>query len=658
MTSFLNRKQVFYLPVGLTALQKDLMEILISLHSKSFLEQYSPDSVDELANCPGEEFKRSTERLHLPPLSPLQLAYMLSSNIKAIANHPCLLVEHYMPRKLLLMQSGEDLISASDKFQKLDDLLNCIIHRDRSVFPQELKIALIAHSVKELDLIEGYLLGKHIRLKRLSGTSLFDEKHSYRDVSPESSSKDATPSGNSADCTERVSKSNGGPGYAKDDYDYSSKERRHRHEPDVGFSDNRDWLFLATTTHLTHASTLFNDYDIDMIISFDPMLYEGSASVENIRGRGKPVPIVKLLVKDSPDHYLLSHGQINDDDVEYLTSSIAHFVRHRRNIKTENYHQKLHRFTIGLLSGEATPASLPKLEHTREDGRPIVKFLNESYLKPLSHTTFKLSPVLHQLDIKSYQTFLMQMIVSRLKVCEEEYKKGQKTILSKRLRETMRQNDFDEIKAESGRVFKKFKDNEANVNDSEKRVERAKDEYEKLREYNQFLQDRKQKLEISLSNHDSKEELEINRKNLLNLRKELDSLLESNASKSKVNDLLRSQYQIKSSEAAEQALSIKTLKEAKEALIKELDGPATKLRSTSALKEDNRLQKRLARAVRQREFLQGYVDKMQQQYSLNGNSLSTTSSSKNGPHSSDSGRGGLSASSRARATRASSPTYV
>jgi len=368
---------VNYLPVGLTNFQKDLIEILVSIHAISFRNELN-----------GVKHEPTMSDNGYPSLSSRQLTYMFNTHVRAVANHPCLLVDHYMPRQFLRMEPTERLINSSDKFRILQTLLHCLSTLCNPENGELLKIAIISHSIKELDLLESIVLGKQFKLKRLSGTALYAEGTDFkrdmqlhgremssmknvsnsgeaksmavRSTSPSTSSANISPVESAEEHGSRgstpvtttsnnthantvssgwasTSTTNGGSnasssgssssgpigtsytGYPKDDYDYSIKHNRKRQKV-----DNRNWLFLTTSTHLAHEQTLLDEYSLDLIISFDPLLDPTLLAIKNInkshfqysttkvtqRMKNKyKVPIVKLLVRDSPDHYLLQNDE-------------------------------------------------------------------------------------------------------------------------------------------------------------------------------------------------------------------------------------------------------------------------------------------------------------------------------------------------------------
>ncbi|CEP63756.1 Hda2p LALA0_S09e01794g [Lachancea lanzarotensis] len=588
----------FCIPVGLTSLQKDLIEILISTHAKSLLQLCNKqDPIKTLED--GE----NGAKLTLPALSPEQLTSLLSTNIRAIANHPCLLVEHYMPRKLLLMEPGDRLIDTSDKFQKMAALLDSLRYRDRKRFPNALQIAVISHSVKELDLIEGYLLGKSVKLKRLSGTSLFDEKHLYGEPETDSSTP-VRSTGNS-----------------KEDYDYGKRKSR------TSKGDFRDWLFVATSTHLARAPDLLDGYSIDLVIGFDPLIDENLECFARMRSAGKKVPLVKLLVKDSPDHYSMVHRHAKSVD-DLFMDSLLHFVKHRQTITHDDGTGWLRQFAEELLKETVPdPALIPTCSLANKYSQmdlleSVTKFQS---LSPLSTIDFKLEPVNQDLDIKTYQSVLMDRIVQRLTACDAEYFAREKEILDKRVQETIRQNKLDELKVDAATIFKQSREDEGPALESAKKLSKAQADDLKLRERLKFLSEQKASFEGRLGDDTTPLSSQISAlsADLEVLKGERDTEKQANVQRSMENDELRARYQSESSNAASKSMVLQQLRERRDELKARLSGPAVSLFSRSALEHETALKEQLIQIVRQSQFTQGYVKKIQKQYFLNGSQSST-----------------------------------
>ncbi|EJS42267.1 hda2p [Saccharomyces arboricola H-6] len=636
--------KVYYLPVTLTQFQKDLSEILISLHAISFKTSIAGGLQANSSNK-SDDSSANHQTHSYPRLSERQLTYIFDSNIRAIANHPSLLVDHYMPRQLLRMEPTESSIAGSHKFQVLNHLINSLCFRDKVETPNKvIKCAIIAHSIKELDLLEGLVLGKKFRIKRLSGTSLYNEKHKFPTLTmvDSTTNKDGTP--NSLSSTSSNSNSTSYTGYSKDDYDYSVKRNLKKRK-----FNNEDWLFLATTKHLKHDPCLLANYDLDVIISFDPMLYIELPALQLLKNSSnKTIPIIKLLVQNSPDHYLLDSEIKNsgtgprcvngedhvDDDSEYeeMKSSLLYFLQ-ARNSKVENFNVDYAALIQCCLQGKDCNYLLPTLDLTTLDETSKDLSCPELWqprLTALHYCTTKLPLWDGPLDIKSYQTELMHRAVIRLRDTQDEYEKGTAPLNEKRFKENQRQNKLDEIKHSAGVTFKKKQDLDKSINDSEKRYRHAMTESAKLdTKLNALL---KIKLELenfgklypevtSSGDHSEKEPALTSKLNEyivtnVTLTETLKELEEANAKKSEENDELRSQYQIESSKAAESAQTVKTLQESMKSLENEMNGPLTKFSTQSLKKELECLRNDFQSLKSRNKFLKDYINSMNRQYDL------------------------------------------
>ncbi|SJM87869.1 related to HDA1 complex subunit 2 [Zygosaccharomyces bailii] len=622
---------VFYLPVGLTPFQRDLTEILVSLHARSFQKELESDGDD------------SDAMVQYPQISTKQLTYMLDKGIRVVANHPCLLVDHYMPRQFLRMEPTESLVTTSDKFQKLQELLSHFIQRDREEFPDILKICIISHNVRELDILEGLVLGKRMRIKRLSGTSLYDEKHVFpmepsdASIDPQDS-KDGTPNNESS--------SNKYTGYSRDDYDYSLKRKM---RPIGKYED--DWLFLTTTTHLLNDPELMKGYNVDYTISFDPSLDPSLPALENLKGKGKKKsPLIKLLVKDSPDHFFLENPLPEGaNKYEHLKAAIKHFLLLRHitfdNLPCVNYQEVVK----ALLKGEVAIPSLAEMSLSDVPKDAPLFQLTMTNLET-DHNTLTIDEKIF--DMKSYQSELNKRTLDRLHQVQKECRHRDEILARKRLSETERQNYLDETREGACNVFKKFQNTEKSIIDSEKRLERCKTESAKLDEKIASLDEEIKELKRITSLEDASQEIYQYTDRIWGFKNQLQTLLHDNSQKNQRNDTLRSNYQQKSSQAAEQAQCLKVLKNTAEQLQKDVDGPALRTQTNSLLSQEERLKNELASLKSRSKFLKSYVVEMTNYYSLKlsagDDSLSSRPQTQNGRP----------AASRYRSTRSNTPAYT
>lgn len=162
---------IYYLPINQTLVQKELIELMVQLHKKSILKS--------LGKIKTENSDSATDSKGNPLLNENVMLETFVSSVKQIDNHPTLLVNHFIPKNLLLLDTKENIINSSLKYVRLDEILNCIIARKK-----QKTIIISVSNAKELDLVESILIGKSgLQYYRFSGASLYYENHGSFDFS-------------------------------------------------------------------------------------------------------------------------------------------------------------------------------------------------------------------------------------------------------------------------------------------------------------------------------------------------------------------------------------------------------------------------------------------------------------------------------------------
>ncbi|SSD59355.1 uncharacterized protein SCODWIG_01116 [Saccharomycodes ludwigii] len=324
-----------YIPVGLTPLQYDLIQILNYIYLANKHRNNTNGGTDSLTTT-----KNNVE------LSNDQLI----KKTRNILNHPCLIVEHFIPRHLLITQPKEQLLYSSDKFSKLNKLLDILVEHNLNddvsgntptningihniTLPTTLtkNVALVAHNVKELDLIEAILLGKpNYEIVRLSGTSLFNNNGYVKDT--------CNYKENNVTNTATVVFANNNDNKKKKSRKEKKKRKEKENDKKRKVSDNNNikpstgkkrirksvqksyrlnqtqaqqkktttkkiCIFLLTSTHLNHVSENFltAQFNVDYVICFDSLVDPKSTPPLN----HSSLTITKLLVIDFYDHRTL-----------------------------------------------------------------------------------------------------------------------------------------------------------------------------------------------------------------------------------------------------------------------------------------------------------------------------------------------------------------
>lgn len=556
-------EKVYYLPVGLSAVQRDLYEILIKLHKNSIIRQLREGEDDFAAAYTNGNSTEQDDSL--PPLSDDDLQNLLYRNMTLISNHPYLLVEHYMPKQLLLMESHERLFLASDKFSKFDKLLGVLEELS-------LNVVIVGHSIKELDLIEAFILGRDLNYKRYSGTSLYEDQNTVK--LEENSAK------SSAGSDKKTSK----------DDDYIPRSQRNRKHPKPAFP-----LSLHLITHQQLKTTFFEGVALDFIISFDPSLDENDSHINFLRSTTNTkysadslVPLIKIIVSQSQYHGFIKLKDSTDDEDALKRNTLFSAIANRRLDHTKELdelcgvsYQNLKGFFRDPFTNRWPVKDLPDFKiHTKEQ---VVQAVEQDYsIVFRENTTNKriktdIIVVPQQLNFKEYHRLLAQLTVARIANIEKTITLNKEKIRPLRLKSTIRHNETDNIKMKIGDLFKESKNLQEEVTVAEKRYERLELEYEKYEQNEKSLVEKKTYLlkikqgETVLKDEELDSELKELEEFLTNLNSENEELLEKSG-------VLRSEYQRITSEAAEKSITSKTLDSKNKELLTRLNGQGSKLR--------------------------------------------------------------------------------
>ncbi|KAI5952900.1 HDA2 [Candida jiufengensis] len=180
-SEYINASGVYYIPTKLTRIQLSLIEILLHLFSETLIDQFklkkkktSIDSLLEVSNLQTTLEPSSLD--HSNNSNDLNLNYELISicfnKLNLINNHPSLLVDHFIPKKLLLSETNEMKISMSGKFELFNRIIDSLIELNLTKY---YSILVVSKNNKELELIEGMILGKNISYKNSSTLKLYNE---------------------------------------------------------------------------------------------------------------------------------------------------------------------------------------------------------------------------------------------------------------------------------------------------------------------------------------------------------------------------------------------------------------------------------------------------------------------------------------------------
>jgi len=355
---------IYYLPIDQTLVQKELVELMVRLHKKNILKSLGMLKVEETGETVDPDGN--------PYLNSNVLLETFVSCVREIENHPTLLVNHFIPRNLLLLDTKANIISSSLKYVALDNILNKLTERKK---PKTVIISV--SNGKELDLVESILIGKNgLQYYRFSGASIYYENHGsfnfsknpvkpperqHHDSSPEgkhsgSRSRSSTPSSRSSGHGRRRRGGRGSHEKGKKGQSTHRGTRRSRSKTRSGSSKHKkadDYVprisknsplfakiqaekhntklnvYLILSNQLKYL-TQFEELKSDFILTLDSNLKQVSPKTDQ-------VPIIKMVIPNSLEYFdeqlqrevptLKSSPEIYNKFLTYLTvayrSSVA-----------------------------------------------------------------------------------------------------------------------------------------------------------------------------------------------------------------------------------------------------------------------------------------------------------------------------------------------
>lgn len=192
-----NTSGIYYIPTSLTETQIVLIQILLHLISETLINEVklrrkktSIDSLLEVSSmstqiaASGDNDSGVNSRV-----KNVQLIFMCFDNLLTINNHPSLLVNHFMPKRLLLLQPTSSQALMSGKLQFFNKLIDSILEKSRLSHNEYYPILVVARNNKELELIEGLIIGKELRYTNSGNLKLYDDKRPVNEEEEEGAKK-------------------------------------------------------------------------------------------------------------------------------------------------------------------------------------------------------------------------------------------------------------------------------------------------------------------------------------------------------------------------------------------------------------------------------------------------------------------------------------
>lgn len=649
---------VYYLPCVLSKLQAEISEIVLQLLKSVLLtEAYKKKqraSINSLLdNSMDGDDERKGNLNDFNDLSHFDKVDLLFDQLKTINKHPSLLVDHFIPKKLILSEVNERLTNLSGKFQLFNRIVNSLIDRypqtkfDKNSKKGGFHILIVAESVKELELIEGLIIGKKLYYKNLSSRKLYDDN---RDI----------PIYKNAD-TRRAELN---PNYE------GRPMRKSRIKSDKNHRNDDEESYLCL--YLLTSQQLYNNYtpssnsknsEFQLIISFDTALDRHNPSIELIRSRTESqsltstplkTPIIIPTLLYTLDHLALEipapniNGTFNFNnrdtsspifkwkseilntfavnrfklfDSEFTTNFYVKTYGSNMNKLYKWFHKwdtldyplldKFAAFNEEIILNYRDERLIKKLEtnyifdtdllpHKQEK-----KNFNRIKLEPKS--TFKASLQLDKFSYDEYKRKLAELLNERVFEIDDALTVNLKTILpSKRLGENLRQLSLDKQEEDIANQYKKLRKLNDTATSSEKKLNKVDNDLSRLTNTKVELTEKLQFLQSMIAKPDEElpQLIETQDETLKTLNEELKNLITEFDKLNDENEEIRSKYQTSSSEAVQLSSRLLSCKEQNGKLSSKLNGPGSNV-LPSLIKKDDLInyELELTRSLKQNEFI-------------------------------------------------------
>ncbi|CUM64989.1 uncharacterized protein PRCAT00002607001 [Priceomyces carsonii] len=532
-----DQSAVYYLPTLLTRIQKGMSEIALQIFIPELLNDLDLQSqrtrIDNLLESADHEVRSisSYERISL-----------LFDQLLLINKHPSLLVDHFIPKRLLLLEINERLIKLSGKFELFNRLVNSFISRKTEPY----LILVVAESVKELELVEGLIIGKRLNYTNLSSAKLYDD-----------SKNKSNAKNNSNEGTTQLSV-----------YLITSSQ----------LYNNYTHSLDDTKAHFNLIFSFHNDIDVE------------SPSLEILRSSRPKTPIIIPVPLYSIEHIMLYLPQPSNNFTltkdtsnplyKWKLQLIKTFVVNRYNLFesfnddlfTEVYGNNMSKLYDWFLNWKKIRFPIENLK--TDDKYLITKFSNEKLYKKLevNYIDGQLDYLLSNYDYKSFREKLAQLLNQRALALENSVRTKRLQIVPPlRQKETSRQILYDEDENEIEINYRKLRKLNDELPQSDKRLARMESELSLHQQRLKAVEDKLSFLHQTLEDTALGEKILSQEQTCTTLREETIKLEAEYAKLNDENESTRLSYQTTSADAVQWTAKLNSFKEKDTELGKKLN---------------------------------------------------------------------------------------
>lgn len=636
---------VHYLPLHETIYQKRLKEILIQLHKNHLLSylkdlKISPNDIDKEAD--GEIKKEIGNDGSSGQMSDNSIFEAFNFNCKQILHHPTLLVDHYIPKNLLLLNSKENIISLSNKYLQISNILDGLVEKK-----VKKTIIISVSNAKEMDLIESVLIGKNgLQYYRFSGSSLYYDNHGSFDFHWNSKNETIgenikieeistvkrktngrtkkSPVENTAQEDTKRKKKMGRPSSAEkrareqnaqinaaiaaresssvseDTEKYKGRDETEEYIPKIS-KNNKQFteileekeskrinIYLILSSQLKYLLQ-FEDLQSDLVISLDCKTNESEELSNIVKNK---IHVLKPIIIESLEHYEWEMVQEKEEHSSRLLTLLSIASNEEEKAKKDEVDDnKMIEWIIDPINHE-----YPYNEKIKSKYRPVfdeslilrVKDTLES--RPDGNKRIKLSGegIPKVFTYQKYQYYLTNLINENIRGMNIWIDNSENELKDVHLKETNREDIIDVGNYEIGEIFKKNRDIKVKIELRSKVKERNESEYQKLVEVRDVLK------------KGSNEDIESLKEQISSLKMEIEA-------SEKESGVIRAEYQEKSTLAVEKTRELKSIEILNKQLIEDSKGIFHQMRLKSIRDEQAFINRRLRELANDKKSWEGII---------------------------------------------------
>lgn len=459
---------VYYLPTVFSAVQRDISEAIIHTLRNSLEKEIINRRQRGSINSILQSSESSNE--HSQKLERARLMDLLDDQLRAVCKHPLLLVDHIVPKRLLLSELPYRLLHLSGKMELFSQLVDLIseAYEEDSRICADFNLLVVAESVREVEWIEGTVINKKVCYKNLSSRKLHDDG----ETSPK---QNATT-------------------HPDDEVALELGERRQRSRVKPSNPIPKFVVHLVSLRQL-YLNFAFSS-SFNAIFSFDPSLDLSSSSIEIVRSSFGPVtrfgsaslaPVIFPTPLFSLEHLTIKHledsgAQSSLESASSKTSLIEAFLLNRDKMLSSEFrsypfNEDLFLLRQWLFSWDNLPFPDKITQLSQFSDQITMKSSDEALLDSLDSEHFaKLGKIFKQgtngwdngsqlhipstdsVDYNTVKRLVAELLHSRVEQIETIVHEGKTSVLHPlREKESRRQLDLDEHENQIGDNYRKLR---------------------------------------------------------------------------------------------------------------------------------------------------------------------------------------------------------